>query len=304
MPEGDTIHRSATVLRAALLGKALVGFTAPRIVGPIPQPGAIVESIEARGKHLTIAFDDGLVLHTHMRMTGSWHVYREGEQWRKSAHRVRCTIEVPGWVAVCFSAPVVEVFRANDRRRHAALGALGPDLCRDDVDIETSIAEALLDQRIAAGIGNVYKSETLWSCVLDPFTPIGEVPVVMRRALLITASRLLRANLDRPERITAPAVPGGLAVYGRQGKPCTRCGHAIDVRKHGTQARVTFWCPGCQISPDPSLFRQRPDHEDERPKRIVGAGNGLGEGDPGERPADGLGDRHVDPVAVDADRSG
>jgi endonuclease VIII len=355
MPEGDTIHRSATVLRAALLGEAITSFVAPRVVGPVPQAGAIIESIEATGKHLHIAFDDGLVLHTHMRMTGSWHVYREGEQWRRSAHKMRCTIQVPGWVAVCFSAPVVEVFRSNDRRRHAVLGALGPDLCREDVDFvvaadrfkrfaeaDTTIAEALLDQRIAAGIGNVYKSEALWACLLDPFTPVKDIPTVIRRALLITASRMLRANLDRPERITAPQVPGGLAVYGRQGKPCTRCGHAIEVRKHGEQARVTFWCPGCQVPPDPMFVSPGPelldtvedapadplppiitdraeavelglvsdlvgegsDHEDQAVEGVVDVDDGLGEGDAGVAPSDGLGDGDIDAVAIDTNGSG
>jgi endonuclease-8 len=261
VPEGDTIHRAAAALRAALLGKPLTAFEAPRLVGPKPAPGVVIEEVRSRGKHLDICFDDGLVLHTHMRMTGSWHLYRPGEQWRRSHHQARVVLEVPGFLAVCFSAPVVEVFRAADPRRHAAFGTLGPDLSRPDADLaacvdrmahfclgSTSIAEALLDQRVACGVGNVYKAEVLWACGLDPFTPVEAVPVLLRHRLLATASRMLQANLTHPARITLD-VPGGLAVYGRHGAPCFRCGTPVAVRRHGELARVTYWCPGCQTRP-------------------------------------------------------
>lgn len=262
MPEGDTIHRSAAVLRAALLGKELTWFDAPRLSGPTPSLGSVIEEVSARGKHLNIAFDDGLVLHTHMRMTGSWHVYRQGERWRRDPRKMRCALEAGEWIAVCFSAPVVEVFRARDIRRHLSLGTLGPDLCTAEVDLvtcvermgefgagEATIAEVLLDQRIAAGVGNVYKSEILWFCGLDPFTPLAEVPVDVRLDLMACGAQLLQANLDRPDRRTFPEAPGGLAVYGRTGKPCLRCGQPIAVRRHGELARVTYWCPACQIHP-------------------------------------------------------
>lgn len=262
MPEGDTIHRSAAVLRTVLLGKPLTWFDAPRLTTPSPKVGAVVEQVEARGKHLHIAFDDGLVLHTHMRMTGSWHVYRPGERWRKSSRSARVVMEVPGWTAVCFNAPVVETYRAADLRRHPNQGGLGPDLCVPGADVDeavarlgrlvaegTSIAEALLDQRVACGVGNVYKCEVLWTCRLDPFTPVEAVHDEERHRLLTTAGAMLRANLDGPERITNPHAGGPLAVYGRNGKPCIRCGTPVEVRKHGVLARVTFWCPGCQLRP-------------------------------------------------------
>jgi endonuclease VIII len=262
MPEGDTIHRSAAVLRTVLLGKPLTWFDAPRLTTPAPRLGAVIEQVEARGKHLHIAFDDGLVLHTHMRMTGSWHVYRPGERWRKSARSARVVMEVPGWTAVCFNAPVVETYRAADLRRHPNQGGLGPDLCVGGADIAqattrigqlvvagTTIAETLLDQRVASGIGNVYKSEVLWTCELEPFTPVEEVHEELRFRLLDTAATMLQANLLHPERITTPHADGPLAVYGRNGKPCIRCGAPIEVRKHGELARVTYWCPGCQLRP-------------------------------------------------------
>ena len=128
MPEGDTIHRSATALRAALLEKVMTGFDAPRLTGPRPSLGAVIERVDSRGKHIEIGWDDGIVLHTHMRMTGSWHLYRPGERWRKGTRHMRAAIEVEGFEAVCFNAPVVETFRVRDMARHPGRRLLGPDL--------------------------------------------------------------------------------------------------------------------------------------------------------------------------------
>src|SRR3954454_12866295 len=167
MPEGDTIHRAAARLRPALEGKKLVRFEAPRAVGRPPRPGTVIEAVEAIGKHLLVRFADGTTLRTHMRMTGSWHLYRTGEGWQRGRHLARAVIEVDGWVAVCFSAPVVELDRDDTATAH-----LGPDLTSaaltaDDLDAavermgalvapDEAIAVALLDQRVAAGIGNVF----------------------------------------------------------------------------------------------------------------------------------------------------
>src|SRR6185503_7246916 len=136
MPEGDTINRAATALRAALLGKPTTSFEARRHNGIVPVTGAMVERVESHGKHLEIGFDDGVVLHTHMRMTGSWHLYRAGEQWRKSIRQARVIIEVPGWQAVCFSAPVVRTYRAKEFLPNLRLASLGPDLCQEGVDLD------------------------------------------------------------------------------------------------------------------------------------------------------------------------
>jgi endonuclease VIII len=270
VPEGDTIHRTAAALRAALLGKPTAAFEAPRLTGLQPSIGAVIERVESKGKHLEIGWDDGVVLHTHLRMSGSWHLYRPGERWRKSHNAMRVVIEVPGFQAVCFSAPVVETYRARSFSHHPGLGTLGPDLVREDADLDEcvtrmgrycerdkTVADALLDQRVACGVGNVYKSEILWACELHPFTPMGALDDEQRRRLVEVAGQLLRANLDGPGRITVPGTPDGLAVYGRFGKPCLRCGQPIEVRKHGEQARVTYWCPGCQLllslpEPDPT----------------------------------------------------
>ncbi len=263
MPEGDTITRAARALDAELTGRTITRFTAARLAAALPRPGTMVEGVEARGKHLLVRFDDGRTLHTHMQMTGSWHVYRPGERWRKPRSRARVILEVDsGTVAVCFSAPIVELLRADAADRpglggsgRRGLAALGPDLCRPDADLDEAlrrmdalapdveVADVLLDQRVAAGLGNVYKSEVCFALGLEPGTSIGALDADARRGLLETASRLLRANLDTPRRTT---VAGGLAVYGRAGRPCRRCGTTIRRRRQGPYARSTYWCPTCQ----------------------------------------------------------
>ena len=259
MPEGDTIHRAAARLRPVLEGRTLTRFEAPRVVGRTPSVGSTVTSVEAKGKHLLIAFSDGLTLHTHMRMTGSWHIYRSGERWQKAPWMARAIVAVDsGYEAVCFNAPVVEVHDQRDPSPRPGLAALGPDLCLDDVDLDAAvermrplagpadeIGNVLLDQRVAAGIGNIYKSETLFACGVDPFTPVGELDDAGRRRLLATASRLLRANLGSGPRTTTQ---GGLAVYGRTGRPCRRCGTPVRSARQG-QNRMTYWCPSCQRRP-------------------------------------------------------
>lgn len=260
MPEGDTIFRTATSLRNALAGKPLVRLETARVHAGGPAPGTEVRSVEARGKHLLIGFADGRVLHTHMQMSGSWHVYRPGERWRRAPGAMRVLLEVPDAIAVCFSAPVVELLREHDLARHPQLSALGPDLCSPDADLAealerlerlppgTEIGVALLDQRVACGAGNVYKSETLFACRTDPFTGVGDLDRGVRRMILAKASELLRRNLDRGPRAT---YEGGLAVYGRARRPCPRCGTTIRSRRQGEAARTTYWCPACQAPRTP-----------------------------------------------------
>ena len=189
MPEGDTIHRAASALRIALVGKPMVRFDAPRLVGPVPQAGRRIERVESHGKHLEITWDDELVLHTHMRMTGSWHLYRTGESWQLPHRELRALIEVEGWRAVCFNAPVVETYRAPDALRHPGLRGLGPDLSRSDADLhrcvellrayddpDASLAEVLLDPRVFCGVGNVFRCEVLWAGQLSPFARVADLP--------------------------------------------------------------------------------------------------------------------------------
>ena len=262
MPEGDTITRTARTLHAALAGRVLTRFDAPRL-GQVAavRPGTRVTGVEAVGKHCLVHLDDGRTLRTHMRMSGSWHLYRPRERWRRTPGAARVVLEVAptedaeGWVAVCFSAPVVELTATAD----VAVAHLGPDLCRADADLDEAVRRflrsdpgrevgvALLDQTVSAGIGNVYKSEALYVCGLDPFTPVADVTPEEARRLLGTAARLLRANLDTHQRTTV--VQGGVAVYGRAGRPCRRCGTLVLRRVHREDGRSSYWCPHCQVKP-------------------------------------------------------
>lgn len=255
MPEGDTIHAAARRLGIALEGKALVEMRAPRLAVRMPAPGAIVGPVEARGKHLLIHLSDGHVLHTHMRMTGSWVIEAPGGDPRGVA-----VIEVPDAVAVCRRAPIVELLDEAAVRRHPVLRALGPDLTVPGVDLDdalqrlarivtagTSVGDALLDQRPAAGIGNVIMQEACFLVGIDPRTPIERVGRDTRRALLETASQLLVANVATSRRTTVPGGrPGTLWVYGRDRRGCRRCGTSIAFARSSRDARPTWWCPSCQ----------------------------------------------------------
>lgn len=266
MPEGDTIHTLAARLRPALEGATLTHFEAPRLAGVLrPRRGMVIESVGARGKHLLIRFERDLVLEVHLGMVGTWQLARTGERLRKPAHLVRARVAVEGWEAVFFTAPTVRVF-VDRTGRASPISHLGPDLAEPDVDIDdalkrmatipdpgTTIAEVLLDQRVAAGVGNVFKSEVLWACRVDPFAPVSEVDPDVRRRLLEVASRQIRANVRPGRRQT---VPGGLAVYRKARRPCRRCGTPILMRRHGEQARSTYWCPGCQASSSPDRRSQ------------------------------------------------
>ena len=267
MPEGDTLHRTANRLRPALEGQVVRRFEAPRLTGDRPRVGVRIDSVDAVGKHLLVHFQDGLTLQVHLRMTGSWHLYRAGERWRKPAHLLRVLLEVDGWVAVCFSAPTVRTYRPDHPGGPLGTGIdpvahLGPDLCQADPDIEeclrrlaalapaagpgAEVGSVLLDQRVACGVGNVFKSEVLFACGVDPFAPVDRLDTPTRRRVLVTAHRLLRSNLGAGPRTTIEGASGPLAVYGRQRRPCRRCGTLIEVGRQGEQARSTYWCPRCQ----------------------------------------------------------
>src|SRR3981081_2554155 len=229
MPEGDTIFRTATALRAALEGRRGVAArpdTLRRLAG------TTVSAVEPVGKHLVIRFDNGLVLHSHMRMRGTWHVYRPGERWRRPAWQLKVALETADSVAVCFSAPTVELIRDIASR----IGHLGPDIVAEEwspsVAVararrleETPIGEVLLDQRVIAGIGNVYRCESLWSRRINPWKPVRELDDETLRQLFDTARDAMRANLGGGVR-RFPGYARG-AVHGRARRPCPRCGTPI-----------------------------------------------------------------------------
>jgi len=267
VPEGDTIFRTARTLRQALAGREVTDVSTTvaqvRRLGAGRLVGQTVREIESRGKHLLLWFaPSGLALHSHMRMSGSWHLYRPGERWRRPHHLARLELSVAEWVAVCFSAPVIELLSAEQVARHRTLAVLGPDALDDEPDLvearrrldereDWTIGEALLDQRMLAGIGNVFKNEVLFLHRLDPWRPVGQIAPETRDALLETAVRLMRANATGPgaRRVTtgepAPGRPD-LHVYGRHRRPCPRCQRPIAVARQGDQGRLTYWCPSCQ----------------------------------------------------------
>jgi endonuclease-8 len=275
VPEGDTIHRAANTLRPALLGGVLERFWAKKLRGTRPRDGETVEDVSAMGKHLLIRFSGGLTLETHMKMSGSWHLYRDGDGWRQPEHLARVVLQVSEaqggaevgsgrsqvWQAVCFSAPDIRTF-ASGTSDPTPVSGLGPDLCDVDIDLPAVLAEVmqrwndlaeptaelgevLLDQRIASGIGNVYKSEACHAAAVSPYLLAADVPEEKRRIVMAYASRQLRSNLTTSARTT---VAGGLAVYGRNRQPCRVCGTPIHLGHQGRDRRVTYHCPTCQAS--------------------------------------------------------
>jgi endonuclease-8 len=269
MPEGDTVFRTAAGLRPYLVGRRVDDARANG-PGPVPQVRRIVgreiASVDALGKNLLIRFDNGLELRTHLRMKGTWHRYRPGERWRLPPSRARLVLEVPGAVAVCFDAPVVELLEQRAEIVHEPLAGLGPDLLASDFDAAEAlrrlrdpsrrvmtIGEALLDQRALAGIGNVYRSEILWIERVSPFTTVAELDDQTLERLVATARRLLLANASGGrgfERVTTAGdrgAPGPLYVYRRTGRPCRRCRTPIASTRLGRELpRSVYWCPACQ----------------------------------------------------------
>jgi endonuclease-8 len=271
VPEGDTIFQTAAALRPLLVGQRILRANA-RSPGPQIQRivGARVVSIEPIGKHMLMRFDNGLTLHTHLRMGGTWHRYAPGERWRMAEWKARVVLEVAEHVVVCFNAPVAELMDDRAVKLHPALRSLGPDLLSSSFSAEEAfsrlrsctamqIAEALADQRVMAGVGNVFKSEILFIESVNPWAPVATLDDTRLHAMIATAQRLLVENATpgRPHRVTTrgdPTVRGSAYVYGRQHQPCPRCGTAIRVDRQGTLNRPTYWCPHCQpaTSPAPS----------------------------------------------------
>lgn len=264
MPEGYTLYRTATVLREVLLGRT-VRTARARPGGPqlARVVGSRVDRVESVGKHLLIEFDDGLSLHTHLGMNGSWHRYRPGERWRRSPARAVCVIETPTAVAVCFDAPVAELLETRALGIHPVLGRLGPDLIEPEPDTaaalarltdpswrDRSVAEALLDQRLMAGLGNVYRSEVLFIERVDPFLAVGDVAPEALERLVATGARLLRANRHGSRRTTTGRDRDGerLWVYRRTGRPCRCCGTPVRSVVLGELPRRLWWCPACQAA--------------------------------------------------------
>jgi endonuclease-8 len=273
MPEGDTIFRAARTLHKALAGRTVEQFESvfpalTRVDVDRPLRGRTIEAVAARGKHLLIHFSGDLVLRTHMRMHGSWHIYRPGERWQRPRRDMRIVIATNEFEAVAFNVPIAELTTASELERSTPLQTLGPDLLDETFDAEealrrleargeTEIADALLDQQALAGIGNVFKSEILFVSKVSPFTLVRSFTRDQLTGIINTGVRLLRANAHNGSgeivtysglrRTTGRADPSArLWVYGRAGLPCRRCGTPISRTRQGEHARSTYWCERCQ----------------------------------------------------------
>jgi endonuclease VIII len=272
VPEGDTIFRAARALNQALAGRTVTRFESvfPRLTRvdvDRPLRGRTIERVASRGKHLLIWFSGGLVLRTHMRMNGSWHIYRSGERWRRGRHDMRIVIATDAYEAVAFTVPIAEFVAGTDLEREMA--GVGPDPLDERFDAadavarlrargDMDVADALLDQSAIAGIGNVYKSEILFAGGVHPFARVDELSAATLDRLVAIAVKFMRANVVDGtsaaivtytgfRRTTGRADPSArLWVYGRGGKPCRRCGTPIASAKQGPHARSTYWCENCQ----------------------------------------------------------
>lgn len=278
MPEGDTIFRSARALHRALAGKVVTGFDtglAPlaRVNDQTPVAGRLVEKVESRGKWCLVHFSGDLILVTHMLMSGTWHLYRTGEKWWMGRSRMRVLLRTEDWQAVAFNVPICEFHTARSLDRSTQVPQLGPDILSDEYTVEggievlrrygianpaAEVAVVLLNQRVLAGLGNVYKSEVAFAAGVNPFRAMSTITERELSVMAEVSHRYMRANIldgsgdgivtysgnrrtthssNREER---------LWVYGRQGQECRRCGATIMMRKQGEQARSTYWCPDCQ----------------------------------------------------------
>lgn len=266
MPEGDTIYRAARTMQVALGGQLVTRFEtalAPlaRVDDQQPLAGRTIEQVRPEGKHLLIDFSGDLHLRTHMRMNGSWHLYRPGERWRKPRRDMRIVIETEPWVAVGFNIPVAEFHDARSLKRQEDLARIGPDFLADEFDMteamrrfreraDAIVGDVLLNQRVVAGVGNEYKSEVLFITGIHPRRLVGELSDEQIEAVLKTSRRLMLANVKM--RTAARVTTGSLDrqkrtfVYGRGGQPCRRCGEAVEFERMGKDARGTYWCARCQ----------------------------------------------------------
>jgi endonuclease-8 len=257
MPEGDTIMWAANRIRPVLAGRPVeeVRPLHPRFAHDRWAErlgGRTVRAVDTHGKHLFLRFDGDLTLHSHLRMTGSWGVYRKGERWRHSPRRAWLVLAAGDDEVVQFGGPVLELLTESRTRFDRRLAGLGPDVLAPELDESRFLhrlreddpargfGDAILDQRTLAGIGNMWKAEGCWLAGIDPWRPTGEVADEEALAVVAHVRPLMleSGTTGHPERL--------LNVYNRAGRPCPRCGERIRARGQGDDNRTTFWCPGCQ----------------------------------------------------------
>ncbi|MEA2359566.1 MAG: endonuclease [Solirubrobacteraceae bacterium] len=258
MPEGDTIHYAANRLRPVLAGRVPdeLATPHPRLHHdrwPERLAGRAVEAVDAHGKHLFLRFEGGSVIHSHLRMTGAWSVYGEGQRWRRSPRQAWLVLRAAGREVVQFGGPVLELMTASRTRFDQRLATLGPDILAPELDEERflrrlraddptrTIGDALLEQRTIAGIGNLWKCEGCFAAAVDPWRPAGDVSD--DEALRIV--RLTRPGMQQSARDGNQT--RHRRIYGRAGRPCPRCGAPIRSGGQGEDNRTTYWCASCQL---------------------------------------------------------
>lgn len=262
MPEGDALYRFANRLRPVLEGQVIRGARSHG-PGPVPQVhrivGATCTEVRAQGKNMLISFDNGLLLRGHLRMNGTWHLYKPGEAWIKPEREARLVLETDDAVVVNFSAPVIELLEARALGLHAPIANLGPDLIDDDFD-ETeaftrfrdplrsrlTIGDAIMDQKMMAGVGNIWKHETLFHCGINPWRLVCELDDHAVRGIIAKARALLRASVGKPGLDGEHQYRPTMWVYGRSNLPCRRCFTRLRSNRQLVDIRFTAWCPKCQ----------------------------------------------------------
>ncbi len=258
MPEGDTIHYAANRIRPVLQGHVPDELRTPHPRfrldrWPDRLGGRAVESVDAHGKHLFLRFEGGLTVHSHLRMTGSWRVFGQGQRWSRSPRAAWLVARRGDRVVVQFNGPVLELMTESRTRFDRRLAALGPDILAPEFDADRflrrlreddptrPIGDALLDQRTIAGIGNLWKVEGCFAAGVDPWRPAGQVSDEEALAIVgETRPRMQRSARDGNQTRFK-------RIYGRADLPCPRCGEGrIRVRGQWDDNRPTFWCPACQ----------------------------------------------------------
>ena len=253
MAEGDTIRRTARRLDAVLAGHE-VAVEAPnprgRAAGVESLDGVRLQRVESHGKHLLLRFDGDQVLHSHLGMSGSWHLYERGARWRKPQSSAWVVLSIDGIDAVLFGGSKLRVLDAGRVSLDPMLARLGPDILSEQFKVDEGVeslrrgertlalGEALLDQRLLAGIGNIFKSEGCFAAGISPWHWLGELEDDELAHVIRTTRELMR------EAASSGRQPQ--QVYRRAGQPCPRCGTALRSRGQGDANRATYWCPGCQ----------------------------------------------------------
>jgi endonuclease-8 len=256
--EGDTIHRTARRLEGALAGQRILDAAVPNPASPLRSQtarlrelrGGRLERAEAKGKHLLLHFETGLALHCHLGMRGSWLIHESGSRWRQPRRRAWIVLSTAIAEAAQFGGARLALRTEGELRSDPRIASLGPDLLAPGFDPAVAVAalratdqnrdvgEAVLDQRVVAGVGNVYKSEGCFAASIDPWRVLSELTDSELDRLLGELRDLMVTGLERGRRPRH--------VYRRRGQPCPRCGAPIRSAGQGDSNRTTYWCRSCQ----------------------------------------------------------